>query len=120
MLPFPFIVKISSPCGGFPLFFFVHVLAKLERPYYLIILGENCNFLGKPKYDVESSTLQLKSEIFPALTPAAVHYCSVWMCYSSTSGFIFGFVFFFHCLNVSIFMVSHNVHCLGSGLFAQT
>lgn len=73
MLPFPFTVKIYSPCGGFPLFSFVHVLAKLERSYYLIILGENCNFLAKAKYDVESSTLQLKSEIFPALTPAAVH-----------------------------------------------
>lgn len=73
VLPFPFIVEISSPFGGSPLFSFVHVLAKLERPYYLIILEENGNFLAKAKYDVESSTLQLKSEIFPALTPAAVH-----------------------------------------------
>lgn len=73
MLPFPFIVEISSPCGEVSLFSSVHVLAKLERPYYLIILGESCNFLGKAKYDVESSTLQLKFEVFPALTPAPVH-----------------------------------------------
>lgn len=70
-LPFPFIVEIFSPCGGFPLFSSVRVLAKLERPYYVIILGESCKVLGKAKYDLESSTLQLRSESFPALTPAA-------------------------------------------------
>lgn len=72
MLPFPFIVESSSPCEGFLLFSSVQVLAKLERPYYLIILGENCNFLGKAKYDVDSFTLQLKFEIFPALAQATV------------------------------------------------
>lgn len=59
-LPFPFIVEISSSCGSFPLFSFVLVFARLERPYDLIILGENCNFLGKAKYDVESLTFAAK------------------------------------------------------------
>jgi len=49
---FPFIVEISSPCGGFPLFSSVHILAKLERPYYVIILGDSCKVLGKAAYDV--------------------------------------------------------------------
>lgn len=70
-LPFPFIVEISSLCGGFPLFSSGHILAKLERPHYVIILGESCKALGKAKYDVESSTSRLKFERFPALTPAA-------------------------------------------------
>lgn len=108
-LPFPFIVEISSLCGGFPLFSSGHILAKLERPHYVIILGESCKALGKAKYDVESSTSRLKFERFPALTPAAstlvLCVCVLW-------------VSFF--INVSIFMVWNNVHCLGSGLFAQT
>lgn len=105
-LPFPFIVEISSLCSS------VHILAKLERPHYVIILGESCKALGEAQYDVESSTSRPKFERFPALTPAAstlvLCVCVSW------------FFFFFFFLNVSIFMVWNNVHCLGPGLFAQT
>lgn len=105
-LPFPFIVEISPPCGGFPLFSSVHILAKLERPYYVIILGESCKVLGKGDYDVEGCTSQLKFERFPALTPA----CPLVLCVCC------GFTLVFFFLNVSIFTVWNNVHCLGSGL----
>lgn len=113
-LPFPFIVEISSPCGGFPLFSSVHIYAKLERPYYVIISGKSCKVLGKAKYDVESSTSQLKFERFPTLTPAA---CPLVLCVYACCGFTLRFFCF---LNVSIFMVCNNVHCLGSVFFAQT
>lgn len=94
----------------------VHILAKLERPYYVIILGESCKVVGKAKYDVESSTSQLKFERFPGLTPAA---CPLALRVYVHCGFNLLGVFFCF-LNVSTFMVWNNVYCLGSGLFAQT
>lgn len=67
---------------------------------------------------MESSILQLKFEIFPAvhqqLSTNALCGCVIVLLQGLFSGV------FFHCLNVSIFMVSNNVHGLGSGLFAQT
>lgn len=86
--------SISFHCGDcFSMWQLYSVLfcAKLERLFYVIILGGSCKVLGKAKYEVEGSTSQLKFERFPALTPAA---CPLVLCVQVCCGFTLGlFVF---------------------------